>query len=120
MKTSPFAFLLLISLLGGCVSGPPRLTPEQHQKPSKITIHRDGEKPEKDYSILGEISAADCSGAPAGGRVFGNSSRAIDSLKLKAAAMNADAVINVRCGSIPFLNNCWAAMKCDGEAVVFR
>lgn len=120
MKITSLASLIVILMLSGCVSGPPRLTPEQHQKLSKITIHRDGEKPEKDYSILGEISAADCSGAPAGGRVFGNSGRATDSLKLKAAAMNADAVINVRCGAIPFLNNCWAAMKCDGEAVRFQ
>ena len=45
---------------------------------------------------------------------------AIETLKKKAVAMNADAVIKVSCGAAPFLNNCWAAQRCIGDAVIFQ
>jgi hypothetical protein len=35
-------------------------------------------------------------------------------------AMQADAVIEVRCGAAPLLNNCWAAQKCTGQAVKYQ
>ncbi len=69
---------------------------------------------------MGTISAAECSGAPLGGRVWGNAERAIETLKRKAAAENAAAVVDVTCEAVPFLNNCWAAQKCTVQAIVFQ
>jgi hypothetical protein len=54
-----------------------------------------------------------------GGRVTGNVDRAMDTLKRKAVAINADSIIDVSCGAAPMLNNCWAAQKCTGRAVSF-
>jgi len=103
--------------MGGCVSGAPTLTPSQERQVSNIIVYKTGEQSAKQYQILGPVSAADCSGAPAGGRLWGNAEQAIDTLKRKAAALDADAVVNTRCDSVPFLNNCWAAQKCSGDAV---
>jgi len=111
---------LLSAAISGCVSGSPRLTSDQSARLSKISAYKPGEAPDKEYRELSEISGADCSGAPAGGRVWGNSERAINTLRAKAAALNADAVLNVSCGVAPLLNNCWAAQKCSGTAVVFQ
>ena len=108
--------LLSLSIIS-CVAGPPSLTPEQMGKLENIKAYKKGELPSQKYTKLKEISAADCSGAPAGGRVWGNAEKAINTLKMKAVAQNADAVINTECGSVPFVNNCWAAKKCDGVAV---
>jgi hypothetical protein len=120
MKTTTLALFALAVTLVSCVSGPPILTPDQEDRLMKISVHKAGENPVREYTVLEEISGADCSGAPAGGRIWGNTEKAIETLKKKAVAMNADAVINVSCGAVPFLNNCWAAQKCSGQAVIFK
>jgi hypothetical protein len=120
VKTNGLTLIVFCFTLGGCVSGAPRLTPDQQSRVEKISVHKVGEKPGKQYKVLEEISAADCSRAPAHGRVWGNAERAIETLQKRAAGLNADAVVNVSCSAAPFLNNCWAAQKCSGEAVIFK
>jgi hypothetical protein len=120
VKTNKLSLLAFALALGGCVSGAPQLTPDQQSRLEKISDYKVGEKPSKEYKVLEEISAADCSGAPAGGRIWGNAEQAIGTLKRKAVVINADAVVNVTCGVVPLLNNCWAAQKCSGQAVVFQ
>jgi hypothetical protein len=110
----------LCLVLSSCVSGAPGLTPEQYAKLSRISVFKPGETPPKEYRVLSDVSGADCSGAPAGGRVWGASENAIRIMTMKAAALNADAVVNVTCGAVPLLNNCWAAQKCSGTAVAFQ
>lgn len=119
-KSNVVASAILCVAISGCVSGAPRLTSEQYAKLSQISAYKPGEAPAREYRVLSEISGADCSGAPAGGRVWGNSERAINTLRAKAAALNADAVIDVSCSAVPLLNNCWAAQKCTGTAVAFQ
>ena len=106
-------------ILGGCVSGAPILNHEQKKRLGEIEILMDEKSPEKEYEIISELSAADCSG-PGGTRLYGDVGKAIDILKAKAAFASADAVINVNCGSAPLVNNCWAAKKCDGAAVKWK
>jgi hypothetical protein len=106
--------------VAACVSGAPDLTPEQDQKASTLGVYRPGDAPNRAFTPVAQVSAADCSGAPAGGRVWGNAEKAIETLKKKAVAMQADAVIEVRCGAAPLLNNCWAAQKCTGQAVKYQ
>ena len=120
MAWRKFALIMFSLLLGSCVSGAPVLTSDQAMRLSKISLYKSGEKPQKEYRVLEDISAADCSGAPGGGRVWGNAEKAIETLTLKAATLNADAVVNVSCGAAPFINNCWAAQKCGGQAVAFK
>jgi hypothetical protein len=113
-------YLLATLPLFGCIGGAPELTADQQSRAAKMTVYGPGQTPDKPYRVLEPISAADCAGAPGGGRVWGDAEKAVETLKEKAAALNADAVVNVRCGSAPLLNNCWAAQKCSGDAIVLQ
>jgi len=44
-----------------------------------------------------------CSRAAAGGRVWGNAEKAIETLKKKAVAVGADVVVEVHCGAAPLV-----------------
>jgi hypothetical protein len=105
--------------LSACISGAPTLTDSQESKLTSLTVYPLGQTVTKPYSVLADLSAADCSGSPMGGRVTGNVDRAMDTLKRKAVAINADSIIDVSCGSAPMVNNCWAAQKCTGRAISF-
>jgi hypothetical protein len=111
--------MLMAPTLTACVSGAPDLNDEQEHRLSKLTVYPVGDAPTRPYDVLGDVTAADCTGAPGGGRVYGNVHRALDTLKRKAVAMNADSVIDVSCGAERLLNNCWSAQKCTGRAITF-
>jgi hypothetical protein len=105
--------------LASCVSGAPTLNEDQEHRVATLTVYPPGQLPARPYKELAALTAADCSGAPLGGRVWGNVDRALETLKRKAAAINADSIIDVSCGAAPLLNNCWSAQKCTGRAVSF-
>jgi hypothetical protein len=106
MRASGVTLLSLCLALCGCISGAPTLTPDQESRLGKISVHKVGEPPSESYETLQEISGADCSGAPAGRRVWGNAENAVDGLKRKAVEINVNAVVDVSCSAVPFLNNC--------------
>jgi hypothetical protein len=112
-------YVLALASLCSCISGAPTLTDYQEHNLSALTVYPLGQQPTKPYRVLASISAVDCSGSPMGGRVTGNVNRAMDTLKRKAVAINADSIIDVSCGAAPMVNNCWAAQKCTGQAVSF-
>lgn len=114
-----FLFALLSFFLTGCVAGPPILTQEQMQIANRMQVFEKGNVPAKEYKILSEVEAADCSG-PGGTRFSGQNRLAIYELKQKAAAINGDAVINVSCSTMPFVNNCWAAKVCEGKVIKWK
>lgn len=104
-------------LLAACVSGAPRLTAAQAERLDQIELFKAGQTVDRSYAPVQSISGADCSGAPVGGRVWGDAEKAVETLRKKAAALGADAVLEVSCGAVPLVNNCWAAQKCSGQAV---
>jgi hypothetical protein len=101
------------------VSGPPHLTAEQQQKAASLPVYPPEKTPSRAYKLLKVVTAADCSGAALGGRYGAMRSKAIEALRAKFVAADADTIIGVRCEAAPFLNNCWAAQKCSGRAVTF-
>ena len=111
--------MVSILALSSCISGAPTLNDEQEYKLSSLTVYPPGQSPSMPYTVIGAVSAANCSGAPMHGRVYGNVNLALDALKRKAIAMNADSIIEVSCGAVPLLNNCWSAQKCSGKAIAF-
>ena len=114
-----YLFLLPMLALSSCITGAPTLNDEQEHKLSSLTVYPLGQAPSKPYSEIGTVSAANCTGAPMHGRVYGNVDLALDALKRKAVVLNADSIIDVSCGAVPLLNNCWSAEKCWGKAIAF-
>jgi hypothetical protein len=119
LRQISYLFPVAVFALSSCVSGAPTLSDNQEHKLSTLTIYPLGQLPTMSYNVLAAISAADCSGSPMGGRVRGNVDRAMDTLKRKAVAIDADSIIDVSCGAAPMVNNCWAAQKCTGRAISF-
>jgi len=119
MKFVKFISILLIISLIGCVRAAPYLTEEQEKRIDNVNIFRVSSTQEKDFTIISEVDAADCSG-PHRTRLYGNEDLAIDTLKRKAVALGADAIIDVSCEFVPFINNCWAARVCKGKAVLWK
>lgn len=117
MKTVYILALPLI--LGGCVAGAPKLTSEQSAKADQMMIVMAGTAAPREFNVINTVEAADCSG-PGGSRLYGDEGKAIDVLKRKAAALGADAVVDVSCKSAPYVNNCWLAKLCAGKAVSWR
>src|SRR5262245_58255090 len=111
-----FAFLMCAALLG-CVSGAPKLTAEQSERVANIKVYKHGIAPERAFSIIAPIKAADCSGPL---RFHGYGGKAIDILIRKTASLGGDAVVDVSCEGAPFVNNCWVAWKCDGNAASWK
>lgn len=111
--------LISTAALVGCVSGAPYLTSEQYRQAGKIEVYKVGTTPNKEFKAVAAVEAADCSG-PGGTRLYGDEGKAIDTLKMKVVAIGGDALVNVSCQSVPLLNNCWAAKKCDGNAVIWK
>jgi hypothetical protein len=104
-------------LLGSCVSGPPTLTAEQHLRVDAIPIIKRGEPAPRPFKVREQVRGVDCTAGQRGTRLYGEEASALRVLRMKAAALGADAVVDVECGSTPFLNNCWRAANCSGKAV---
>ena len=115
-KMKKIFLLVTVVVLSGCVAGSPTKTDEQFKRISDIKIFKVNTQPNRKFTILGEISAADCSGIE-GTALYGKEEKSIEILVKKAIVLNADAIVNVSCGSVPYINNCWIAQKCDGNAV---
>ncbi len=98
-----------------CISGAPQLTEAQNERVPYVGIYKAGETPGQKYSVIGAVESADCSGSP--GRLHGTDEKALEILQRKTVALGGDAVVDVSCGGVPLLNNCWAARKCTGNAV---
>ncbi len=78
---------------------------EQTEKVASIKAYKLGIAPERAFSIIVPIEAADCSD-PGGSRLYGNEGKAIDILIRKTAALGGDAVVDVSCEGAPFVHNC--------------
>lgn len=61
MRSEIIIVPVLILALAACVSGAPRLTPEQEGKLASIIAYAPGQTPSGQFTTLGNVSAADCS-----------------------------------------------------------
>ena len=106
--------LVSVVLFSSCSSVNRLRTFEQSEKlpptsPKTIRIYST-DKVEKEYSIIGQVVAAADAGT--------NSTRPVNLLKKEAAAMGADAIINLKLQIIPgyWING----IKASGTAVKFK
>jgi hypothetical protein len=120
--TRALATVAVLTVLTGCMSNPriEDLSPQQRAKLSSLTLLEG--TPSREYEIIGPVTGLSCNRnkyqAP-----DVSDREALDGVKLKAAQLNADAVINTFCqknSDTDWRNNCWASVKCIGDAVRWR
>lgn len=114
-------FTFVSSLLVACASNPrvEDLTPQQRAKISSIQIFQAA--PNKEYLVLGTVTGLSCNRNKFQAQDVSDA-EALQGVKINAVLLGADAVINTYCqknSDIDWGNNCWASVKCIGEAVKF-
>jgi len=103
--------MFITLLLAACMGNPriENMTSAQRAKSNNIKIYQtDVDKP---YINLGEVSGLSCNRNKYQVQDVSNN-EAIQGVRLKAAMLNADAVINTFCqknSDIDMYNNCWAS-----------
>lgn len=109
-------------LLAGCAANPKidSLTSEQRAKVSEIEIHKG--KPEREYLVLGEVNGLSCNRNAYQAQDV-SESEALEGIKIKTVLLGGDASINTVCqknSDTDWKNNCWASVKCIGDAVKYK
>jgi hypothetical protein len=95
------------------------IAPEMRRQAAATPILTSEQLSSRKYSILGEVVGSSCA------RQVGSDpsmDAAREELKIKAAALNADAVTNSLCkeGGIDLGQNCWKSIECRGDAIKWK
>lgn len=121
MKT-PKTIVLLLSIvmfittfIFSCASVQ-TVDPELRRKAANLPIISVAELGDQDYRIISEVLGVSCA------RQAGSDPSmegAEQEMRVEAAKINADAVINVFCeeGGVTFRRNCWKTIECRGDAI---
>jgi uncharacterized protein YbjQ (UPF0145 family) len=115
MDSRTIAIVLSLTMLGACAPTM-NITPDMRRRAASTPILASEQVGAREYTILSEVVGRSCA------RQVGsdpNMEAAREELKIKAAQLNADAVINVLCkeGGIDWAHNCWKSIECRGDAV---
>jgi len=116
------AIAAVLTVLTGCTSNPriEDLQPQERAKLSSIAV-LDG-TPSREYEVIGSVTGLSCNRNKYQAQDVSDR-EALEGVKLKAVQINADAVINTFCqktSDTDWRNNCWASVKCIGDAVRWR
>ena len=109
-------------VLFGCASNPriEDLSSEQRAQLSKVEIFEGSI--ERPYKVIGTISGLSCHRNKYQRQDISDE-EALEGVRIKAVQLNADAVINTFCqtnSDTDWRNNCWASIKCIGDAVIYK
>jgi len=110
--------VLFFSLVG-CASNPriDSLSSEERAKVSEVQIF--ASTPPQAYQALGEVSGLSCNRNKYQEQDI-SEKEALEGVKIRAVMKGGDAVINTLCqknSDTDWVNNCWASIKCIGDAV---
>lgn len=119
---SLFAMLLTLAFLAGCATNPDvgALTSDQRARVASMEVVRGPTT--RLHTILGAVKGLSCH-RNAYQRQQLTEAEAIEGVKLRAASLNADAVINLVCqvnSGADWVNNCWSSIVCVGDAVRYK
>lgn len=109
-----------IFFIASCASIPSDYSDEIHQKASKIVLFQ-GEPDEGiQYETLREVKSNSCNSETAT-RISGTRDEALLLLRLEAASIDANAVMNYKCetGIVDLVSNCWSSIRCNGIAIQY-
>lgn len=106
----------------GCMSNPriENLSSADRARMASIQIFK-GE-PERDYQIIRPVSGLSCNRNKYQAQDISDA-EALQGVKINAVRLRADAVINTFCqtnSDTDWRNNCWASVKCIGDAVRYK
>ena len=109
-------------MLSGCMSNPriEDLSSADRSKAASIQIFQAA--PERPYDVIGTVDGLSCNRNKYQAQDVSDG-EALQAVKIKAARMGADAVTNTFCqknSDTDWRNNCWASVKCVGDAVRFK
>lgn len=110
-----------VAALFGCATNPEisTLTSEQRAKLNTIEVLRGPTS--QAYRVLGQVKGLSCH-RNAYQRQTLTEDEALQGVKLNAALMGADAVVNAACqvnSGADLVNNCWSSIVCVGDAVKY-
>jgi len=114
--------MIVVAGLTGCASNPriENLSSEDRSMVSQVQIFKS--KPEQSFQVLGEVSGLSCNRNKYQAQDI-SESEALEGVKIKAVMLGGNAVINTLCqknSDTDWINNCWASVKCIGDAVKLK
>lgn len=117
-----FLLVGICILSTGCMSNPriEDLSSADRAKVGSIQIFQS--TPDRSYEVLGTVTGLSCNRNKYQAQDI-SESEALQGVKINAANLGADAVINTLCqtnSDTDWRNNCWASVKCIGDAVRFK
>ncbi|OCH17751.1 hypothetical protein A6E05_13610 [Aliivibrio sp. 1S165] len=118
-----FFLLFTVSiLLNGCSSNQriENLTGKQRARAASMDVYKGA--PQREYTVIQTVSGLSCHRNKYQEKETSDH-EGIEGLKIQAALLGADAVIYTFCqtnSDVDLLNNCWASVKCIGDAVKFK
>lgn len=115
-------FLTVSTSIYGCATNPDvgSLSPSQRSKLSQMEILRGSTS--RPHEILGTVKGLSCHRNAYQTQLL-TEYEAIQGIKLRAALLDADAVINTYCqrnSGADWVNNCWASIVCAGDAIRWK
>ncbi len=75
--------------------------------------------PDRPFRTLGQVTGLSCNRNKFQAQDI-SESEALEGVRIKAVALGGDAAANVLCqtnSDTDWINNCWASVKCIGDAV---
>jgi hypothetical protein len=117
-----FLMSLLMIVFVGCVMNPriEDLSSQQRAKAASIPVQQGGT--ERSHQVVGTVSGLSCNRNKYQAQDVSDA-EAMQGVKVEAALLDADAVINTICqknSDTDWRNNCWASVKCIGDAVRYQ
>ncbi|MAZ86056.1 MAG: hypothetical protein CL693_00210 [Cellvibrionaceae bacterium] len=116
------AIAFFIAILCSCAGNPSidSLSSDQRARISEIEIHKG--KPSRDYVLLGKVNGLSCNRNLYQEQDV-SEAEALQGVKIRTVMLGGDASINTLCqknSDADWGNNCWASIKCVGDAVKYK
>jgi len=115
------SFLILSSFVG-CAANPriDNLSSADRARVSQVQIFKG--QPAQPFQILGQVDGLSCNRNKYEAQDV-SESEALEGVKIKTVLLGGNAAINTLCqknSDTDWINNCWASVKCIGDAVKLK
>lgn len=113
------SYLVISELIAGCAANPriEDLSSDNRAKVSQVQIFNG--RPTVNFEMLGQVDGLSCNRNKYQAQDV-SESEALEGVRIKTVMLGGDAIINTLCqknSDTDWINNCWASVKCIGDAV---